>query len=208
MILIEIASTDGASLNSVETQYSSPIKRFAKMREDGLAREHLKGWAVLQETCVLVDVISTLLTQLIESDAGREVQPEKELKLFNSRVAPNITVKDYIQRFTKHSKCSPESLLTTLILLDRVMSQRDLVLTYKNIHRLFLVGLLISAKFHDDIPVSNQLFAKLGGVRLSELNSLEVVFLDLLSFNVAVEDSVFDEYADEFSRLAKTTQVA
>ena len=51
-----------------------------------------------------------------------------------------------------------------------------------------------ACKFNDDLTLSNESFAKVGGVDLAELNSLELEFLNALSFNLSVKFEVFIGY--------------
>ena len=60
--------------------------------------------------------------------------------------------------------------------------------------RLFSVGMLLAIKFHDDLHLSNEDFAKVGGVSLDELNILELEMLGTLEFDLTVETEVFFTY--------------
>ena len=54
--------------------------------------------------------------------------------------------------------------------------------------------MLISAKFHDDKKLGNDLFGKIGGISNQEINLLELNFLERIGFNLLVEGKVFNGY--------------
>ena len=66
------------------------------------------------------------------------------------------------------------------------------------IHRLLLASLLVSAKFFDDSFLNNARYARVGGVAGREINMLEVEFLFLIDFNLAVTEA---EYAKIYAEL-------
>jgi len=81
-----------------------------------------------------------------------------------------------------------------LIYIDRLIERRGLVLSSLNAHRVILTSLMISAKYHDDLFYNNAYYAKLGGVPLNELNSLEIDFLAMHEFSMFVDTATFDKY--------------
>lgn len=55
---------------------------------------------------------------------------------------------------------------------------------YAFIRRLVLTALTIAAKFHDDIYYSNAFYARVGGVSVAELNTLELTLLKMIGRQV------------------------
>ncbi|KAF9163558.1 hypothetical protein DFQ26_002407 [Actinomortierella ambigua] len=56
-----------------------------------------------------------------------------------------------------------------------------------NIHRLLITALMVAAKFTSDLYYSNARYAKYGGLRLEELNQLELEFLFSIKFDLNVK---------------------
>lgn len=54
---------------------------------------------------------------------------------------------------------------------------------------------MVAAKFFEDQPCDNGYFATVGGVSIQEINAMELVFLDLLEYRVAVNGSEYNVYA-------------
>ena len=54
--------------------------------------------------------------------------------------------------------------------------------------------MLMAVKFHDDLHLSNEDFAKVGGLSNDELNVLELEMLGVLEFDLTVETEVFFKY--------------
>ncbi len=57
-----------------------------------------------------------------------------------------------------------------------------------------MISFVIAAKFNDDDKVSNEDFAKIGGVALEELCALEIEMLHLLEFNLSVSAKLYVSY--------------
>lgn len=62
------------------------------------------------------------------------------------------------------------------------------------IHRLILVAILITHKFYTDPFYLNNSVAYIGGVQLQELNFLEEEFLELINFNISVDNQEYEDY--------------
>ncbi|CAN8099836.1 unnamed protein product [Discula destructiva] len=64
-----------------------------------------------------------------------------------------------------------------------------------NIHRLIIAGVTCSSKFFSDVFYTNSRYAKVGGLPLAELNHLEIQFLILNDFRLAVPVEDLEAYA-------------
>ncbi|KAL9113759.1 MAG: hypothetical protein Q9227_002204 [Pyrenula ochraceoflavens] len=63
-----------------------------------------------------------------------------------------------------------------------------------NIHRLVIAGVTCASKFFSDVFYTNSRYAKVGGLPLNELNHLEVQFLDLNNFRLAIPVEELEAY--------------
>ena len=71
----------------------------------------------------------------------------------------------------------------------------DFVVSTLAIHRLLAIILVISAKLRDDTYYDNAYYAIVCGLSLLELNALEVEFLNLIHWKIAVFPQEYKEYA-------------
>lgn len=151
----------------------------------------------------VVSVLSQVLTQLIDINANssRPSAPSPSvapsLAKFQSSYAPTISIHSYLSRIQKYANLTPAVYTTTLIYIDRLIEATNLSLTPLNIHRLLLVAVVVATKFLQDDYYKNCYYAKLGGITTAELNSLEICFLSLISFNLYVSPAAFDKYTSE-----------
>ncbi|KAF4689402.1 mitochondrial peripheral inner membrane protein, partial [Perkinsus olseni] len=63
-----------------------------------------------------------------------------------------------------------------------------------NVHRLVLTALTVAAKFHDDIYYSNAFYARVGGVSVAELNTLELTLLKMMDWQCFVPTEEYQMY--------------
>ncbi len=105
---------------------------------------------------------------------------------------PQIDICAYFQRIAFYSECSNEALVLSLIQLVRIQTrERKFVANPTTIHRLLLTSVMIMAKYMDDHFFNNKFYAKVGGIPTSELNQLEVEFLKLSDYKIAVSEKQF-----------------
>ncbi|CAK7275330.1 cyclin-like protein interacting with PHO85 [Sporothrix epigloea] len=64
-----------------------------------------------------------------------------------------------------------------------------------NIHRLIIAGVTCASKFFSDVFYTNARYAKVGGLPLAELNHLELQFLILNDFRLAISIEDLEAYA-------------
>lgn len=80
---------------------------------------------------------------------------------------------------------------------ERHLSQNGptfLVVDSFNIHRLIIAGVTCASKFFSDVFYTNSRYAKVGGLPLAELNHLELQFLILNDFRLAIPVEDLEAY--------------
>jgi len=71
------------------------------------------------------------------------------------------------------------------------------VLDTLTIHRLVLVSMVLAVKYHEDNHYSQAYYAQVGGVSLTELNSMERLFVDIVEWDLDVNYDRFVKYFGE-----------
>ncbi|CAK9439977.1 uncharacterized protein LODBEIA_P40770 [Lodderomyces beijingensis] len=101
------------------------------------------------------------------------------LTRYHSRTPPAISTFTYLTRLTKFNNFNPTILLTTIYYIDLLSHQYQPFFTLNSwtVHRFLLVATMIAQKSLEDFFYTNDHYAKVGGVALSELNCLELDFL-------------------------------
>lgn len=81
-----------------------------------------------------------------------------------------------------------------LYFIRKLLDRKLLKITNETFHRILLTAIVISAKCCTDFFLSNEFYAKVGGVCVKELNVLEEEMLKLLEWECFVGE---DEYGKE-----------
>lgn len=138
--------------------------------------------------------LGLVLTRWVEATKSGTDRPQK-VTPFHSVRLPSMRIKDYLLRIRQYFVCSDECYVLALIYIDRV-GKIDPVMSVcsLNVHRLLLVTVMIAAKFHDDVYYSNTYYAKVGGLALKEVNSLEAHLVKMLSWRMLVEPVEYQLY--------------
>ena len=166
-----------------------------------------------EPTRKLIDcVVDDMETSLEHVASTNEVHIQQK-ENFDGEKIPQINLNDYLYRLVRYMdewfKVNPtassvgiRTLVMSVIYIDRIRKMVDgFSLNDYNVHRLFMVSMLLAAKFSEDKPVSNAFWAKVGGVKLDKLNHIESTFCTLTSFNLSVSDEEYDRvYADYNAR--------
>ena len=111
----------------------------------------------------------------------------------------SFDISHYHHSIHKYASCSTECFVLALIYIDRLIQRNNFLLTDLNVHRVVITAVLLAAKFFDDAYYNNAYYAKVGGVLVSEMNSLEVEFLFRINFSLHVESEVFQKYRAELA---------
>jgi len=154
----------------------------------------------------LVQLIALLLEETVaRNDSLRRAS---ELDNFEREKAP-VAPASYVRRIAKYGGCSSCCFVIGLIYLKRLKRRESSVcLTSCNFQRLFLVAVMLAAKFLDDSYYSNKHWAEVGGMTTAELNGLELEFLFRLGFSLALSREEYDDYTRVLAGAEKTPVVA
>jgi len=117
---------------------------------------------------------------------------------------PDIGVVDYCKRLRRYFNCSPSCFVTALMYIDQILTktkksspEERVVLDTLTIHRLVLVSMVLAVKYHEDNHYSQAYYAQVGGVALTELNSMERLFVDIVEWDLDVNYDRFVKYFGE-----------
>ena len=131
------------------------------------------------------------------------VGPGLVLTRFHTLNPPKIPLLKYLIHVREMTRCDISCFIVALILLDRLVTEKtNVAITPNTMHKLFLCAILIASKFNTDMHVSNTVWAAIGGVRVEELNVLELEFLFMLGFSLIIKKEEYERYEAELVKKA------
>lgn len=134
--------------------------------------------------------LANVLTHLASLSGRRQ-----RVTRFHATRAPQLSIRDYLRRIDTFFQCSSECFVLSLIYIDRIVKLHpEFTISSLNIHRLLVTSVMLAAKYFDDVYYSNAYYAKVGGVKTAELNSLEALFLRLLDWRLYVKPEEYEQY--------------
>ncbi|XWS58206.1 hypothetical protein CRYUN_Cryun08bG0014700 [Craigia yunnanensis] len=133
--------------------------------------------------------------KLLEGSKSKDV-----ITIFHGSKSPALSIRQYIERIFKYSKCSNSCFVVALIYIEKFLQLMDAYLTSLNVHRLLITSVMVAAKFMDDQYYNNAYYAKVGGISTEEMNGLEMKFLFSLDFRLHVTTEVFNKYCSKIER--------
>ena len=159
---------------------------FEELKEfnDEIINDELKGKILF---------ISSLFEKLIENNTSKLNNSIFNLKIFETEEIPTISINKYIERIVKYTNCEENTLILSLIYLDKICL-KNIKLTVYNIHKFVFSSILVSIKFNEDKIYKNDYYAYIAGVSLKELNLMEDNFLQILDYQVFVNKNIFNKY--------------
>ena len=108
----------------------------------------------------------------------------RSLTRFHSKASPAITPIAYLTRITTFTNVDPCILLILLYYIDKLNSY--LTITSLTVHRFLIAAICCGSKALSDSFATNSRYAKVGGVELIEMNTLEREFLIAIDWRLAV----------------------
>ena len=141
-----------------------------------------------------INIISNILTEIIDDNSSLKEDNLLEYSIFDCKVKPKITIKKYLERILKHTGIENSTLICSFILLDRLVACSQIALTSKNIHQILLSSITIALKVNEDHIYTDNFYAKIGGISLSELNELEAELLQITDYKVSIDEKTFNLY--------------
>lgn len=100
---------------------------------------------------------------------------------------PSTGLCEYALLLYERFHCSAECFVLGLIYVDRIVRRHpDFVVSPWNCHRVLLTSVVLAVKFLEDKHYRNVDYARIGGVSVQRLYTLEVLLLQMLAWSVHV----------------------
>ena len=141
------------------------------------------------------DTLSTILEKNKKIKNYKEILINQNTMCFSSYSIPNITIYEYLIRIQKYTLIEKNTLILSLIYIDRICQLNKIVLTYYNIHRILFASILIAIKYNEDEFYENKFYAEIAGIKVTELIIIEYNFFCMCDFNLYVNDDIFINYS-------------
>jgi len=142
----------------------------------------------------LVQLIADMLDRLMSHNDLIPLSPEA-LTRFHSRSTPSITILDYLKRIIRFTNVERSCLLITLFNIDQICARMPLfTLSSLTCHRFIITSITVSSKGLCDAFCPNNLYAKVGGISVTELNVLEREFLAMIDWRLMCTRAILQEY--------------
>lgn len=112
---------------------------------------------------------------------------------FTCTVVPGISIFDYLKRIIKYTKIENSTLVLSMIYIIRICKKQIFVNEF-NIHRIMLISIYLAYKYNEDCVFKNKYLALVSGVSLQEMTLLENEFLQIINYELFVDDKTFLQY--------------
>ena len=155
----------------------------------------------LDLTNQIITSISSNLEDLIIDNLNDIYKLYVKSDIFFLNHIPQISIEDYIKRILKYTQMNISSLILAIIYIDKMCEKNSYILCFNNIHRLILSSCLLSIKFNEDITFHNDLYARISGESVENVNKLEYELYVLLNFSLFVDYNYYEKYFEYFSQI-------
>ncbi|KAI5451069.1 Pho80p cyclin [Naganishia albida] len=182
-----------ASTGDASAGESSPGK--GKERQVDEYGNPVLPWAFIDcDTDDLVVLIAHMLNKLMEHNDQVVLTPSS-LTRFHSRAPPAISVIDYLRRIVKYTNLERLPLLSLLAYIDITCnSLPTFTLSSLTVHRFLIAGVTAGSKALCDVFCTNAHYAKVGGIKVNELNALERELVKVTDWNLCVHAELLQQY--------------
>ena len=143
---------------------------------------------------LLINILSSLLTDICKENDISQIKNNEKINPFISKLKNSITIKNYLKRLVKYTQAESSTLIAMLIYIDRLCEINNFIINSFNVYKIIFSSLVIAIKYNEEEYFGNKYLAKVGGLSLNEMNLLELIYLNLIDFNLYVSDEVFQTY--------------
>lgn len=134
----------------------------------------------------LAELIADMLERVIAINDRIPLVPAA-LTRFHSRTPPTISVLDYIRRIVAYASPDRTVMLAPLHYLSTIANRLPLfALSSLTVHRFLISAIAAASKGLCDTFCTNSLYARVGGITVQELNTLEREFLAAVDWQLVV----------------------
>lgn len=149
----------------------------------------------------IVTLIADMLDRLTSHNDQIPLRPEA-LTRFHSRTPPAISIQEYLKRIVRYTNVERSCLLITLHYIDQICTRLPhFTISSLTVHRFVISSITVSSKALCDAFCTNSHYARVGGIKLVELNVLEREFLEKIDWRLTCTREMLQEY---YTNLVRT----
>lgn len=141
----------------------------------------------------IVLVIHSIFNRIISTNDKRFNHKCPE-SIFDLAKTPSLSLFAYMTEIIDIWEVERDTLISSLILIDRFGSSGKFIITRKNIFTVFIIALLISLKMHEDTIYSDTDFAKMAKISVSTMSKLEKYFLEKIEYKIFINNDTYKTY--------------
>ncbi|GAY67785.1 hypothetical protein CUMW_259240 [Citrus unshiu] len=129
-----------AELHVFQNSKSTILMRM--FTEEYIFNNLLRGKKSLSTPRVLSILSSVLERSIQKNESSSKASKKNEVvTIFHCSQAPSLSIRQYIERIFKYSRCSPSCFVVAYIYLDRFLQRIKGCLARLNVHRLLITSL-------------------------------------------------------------------
>lgn len=199
----EVSSQDSVGSPPIETSLYDIKESTPELMSNVESPPYIPVEELIATTKVLDQskVQGSLWLERLRKELGHLISHNPQtLKGFNLIKAPNLSIAQFLLRIKTYSPAiSVSAYVLAAFLMFKLCILLDTVpLNEYNVHRFILASLRCSTKILEDIYQKQARYATVVGVLSRELFRLEVSFLFLCNFKLAVDEEVLDLFLGGF----------
>ena len=114
---------------------------------------------------------------------------------FTVLMQPGLSLLNYLRRILHFLKLDFSTLIIAMIYIDRICKEK-VFLNEFNIHRIMIIAIYIAYIYNEDKKYDNNYLSLVSGMSKDEIITLEEDFLELIEFNLFVNDEIYFIFQD------------
>ena len=152
-----------------DTKSNTPNnENFVEMRNNLKKEDLINDNSILNHklnSLISINLLHKISKNKLKGNYKTLLKKQKN-NIFNIQKLPKLSIGDFLYRITYYIKVSEETLISSLILMERFCIKNNIILTLYNIHRLLFISIMVNTKFMEDKYFLNSFYAMICDVKI------------------------------------------
>ena len=149
---------------------------------------------IISEETLLYKILNGIPSIFEKIIKNNKSKGNSKPSVFDSRHEISLSFEEYFIRLIELCESECNTIIYAFILIDKICENKKVILSLKNVHKVFFTALFIALKMNEDVIYNEKHFSIASGMSHNEIAILEKEFADKLDYKLNVSNDKLEIY--------------